>query len=79
MKDMLPILLTHLSLFEQKKITAMMLDIYFFNYIFIYFARKFTRRASKRRRVLFAVVWHEPGVIIRRVLFAAGWREPCIV
>ena len=29
--------------------------------------------------VLFAVVWREPGVIIRRVLFAAGWREPGIV
>ena len=41
--------------------------------------RKFTRRASKRRCVLFAVVWREPGVIIRRVLFAAGWREPGVV
>ena len=37
------------------------------------------RRASKRSRVLFAVVWREPGVIIRRVLFAAGWREPGVV
>ena len=41
--------------------------------------RKFTRRASKRRCVVFAVVWREPGVIIRRVLFAAGWREPGVV
>ena len=31
--------------------------------------RKFTRRVSKRRCVLFAAVWREPGVIIRRVLF----------
>ena len=41
--------------------------------------RKFTRRASKRRCVLFAAVWLEPGVIIRHVLFAAGWREPGVV
>ena len=41
--------------------------------------RKFTRRVSKRRCVLFAVVWCEPGVIIRRVLFAAGWHEPGVV
>ena len=41
--------------------------------------RKFTRRASKRRCVLFAAVWREPGVIIHRVLFAAGWREPRVV
>ena len=41
--------------------------------------RKFTRRASKRRCVLFAAVWREPGVMIRRVLFAAGWREPGVV
>ena len=41
--------------------------------------RKFTRRASKRCCVLFAVVWREPGVITRRVLFAAGWREPGVV
>ena len=41
--------------------------------------RKFTHRASKRRCVLFAAVWREPGVIIRRVLFAAGWREPGVV
>ena len=41
--------------------------------------RKFTRRVSKRRCVLFAVVWREPGVIIRRVLFAAGWHEPRVV
>ena len=41
--------------------------------------RKFTCRASKRRCVLFAAVWREPGVIIRRVLFAAGWREPGVV
>ena len=39
----------------------------------------FTRRASKRRCVLFAAVWREPGVIMRRVLFAAGWREPGVV
>ena len=45
----------------------------------ILLTRKFTRRASKRRCVVFAVVWREPGVIIRRVLFAAGWREPGIV
>ena len=38
--------------------------------------RKFTRQASKRRWLLFAVVWREPGVIIRCVFFAAGWREP---
>ena len=25
--------------------------------------RKYTHRASKRRRVLFAVVWREPGVV----------------
>ena len=25
--------------------------------------RKYTRRASKRRRVLFAVVWREPNVV----------------
>ena len=37
------------------------------------YTRKFTRRASKRRCVHFAVVWREPGVIIRRVLFGAGW------
>ena len=43
------------------------------------YTRKFTRRASKRRCVLFAAVWREPGVIIRRVLFAAGWREPGVV
>ena len=36
------------------------------------YTRKFTRRASKRRCVLFAAVWREPGVIIRHVLFAAG-------
>ena len=41
--------------------------------------RKFTRRASKRRCVLFAAVWREPGVIIRRVLFTAGWHEPGVV
>ena len=41
--------------------------------------RKFTWRASKRRCVLLAAVWREPGVIIRRVLFAAGWREPGVV
>ena len=41
--------------------------------------RKFTRRASKRWVVLFAVVRREPGVIIRHVLFAAGWREPGVV
>ena len=41
--------------------------------------RKFTRRASKRRCVLFAAVWREPGGMIRRVLFAAGWREPGVV
>ena len=45
----------------------------------IWETRKFTHRASKRRCVLFAAVWHEPGVIIRRVLFAAGWREPGVV
>ena len=45
---------------------------------FIY-TRKFTCPASKRRCVLFAVVWREPGVIIRRVLFAAGWHEPGVV
>ena len=39
------------------------------------YTRKFTRRASKRRCVLFAAVWREPSVIIRRVLFAAGWGE----
>ena len=42
-------------------------------------ARKFTRRASKRRCVLFAAVWREPGIIVRRVLFAAGWLEPGVV
>ena len=47
--------------------------------IVIIYTRKFTRRASKRRCVLFAAVWREPGVIIRRVLFAAGWREPGVV
>ena len=47
--------------------------------IFLKYTRKFTRRASKRRSVLFATVWREPGVMIRRVLFAAGWREPGIV
>ena len=41
--------------------------------------RKFTRRASKRRCVLFAAVWREAGVIIRRVLFAAGWREAGVI
>ena len=41
--------------------------------------RKFTRRASKRRCVLFVAVWREPGVIIRRVLVAARWREPGVV
>ena len=41
--------------------------------------RKFTRRVSKRRCVLFAAVWREPGVMIRRVFFAAGWREPGVV
>ena len=46
---------------------------------YIYITRKFTRRASKRRCVLFAVVWREPGVIICRVLFAAGWRKPGVV
>ena len=38
----------------------------------IWTTRKFTRRASKRRCVVFAVVWREPSVIIRHVLFAAG-------
>ena len=29
--------------------------------------RKFTRRASKRRCVLFAAGWHEPGVIFYHI------------
>ena len=45
----------------------------------IQYTRKFTRRASKRRCVLFAAVWRESAVIIRRVLFTAGWREPGVV
>ena len=47
--------------------------------VYLLYTRKFTRRVSKRRCVLFAVVWREPGVIIRRVFFAAGWREPGVV
>ena len=46
------------------------------NVVYSIYTRKFTRRASKTRCVLFAAVWHEHGVIIRHVLFAAGWREP---
>ena len=52
---------------------------YFYYTQNITFTRKFTRRASKRRCVLFAAVCREPGVMIRRVLFAAGWREPGVV
>ena len=64
------------SIADKKPVSVFLI---YFCYLKFRTTRKFTRRASKRRCVLFAVVWREPGVIIRRVLFAAGWREPGVV
>ena len=38
-------------------------NLYLGLYIFVLQANTYTRRASKRHRVLFAVVWPQPGVV----------------